>query len=407
MSGDRPREFNVGGVLLPRPFRIRRLSHFGLNVEDVPQCLPFYRDLLGFTVADEMELAGRFKSPEEAARFPFTRGIFMRHGTEHHSAVMFPKRVLNALAGSPPLTPAAGLNQIAWQVGSIREVSDAIAWLRQVEVDLLRIGRDQPGGNWHVYSFDPDRYVNEMFYGLEQVGWSRRSKPLSVYGRLLDAPSLPIDSEYRELQNAMASGIDLASGYQPKADPEGEYDVDGVLLPRPFKVVGVGPMRLFVSDVEASLRYYRDLLGLMDTEEVNFRGHRCVFLRANTEHHSIALYPEALRADIPFAGKGPVLSTGIQVANYTQLRAALRYLQERGVSCHTLPPELSPGIDYAAVALDPEGNAIQLYYYMEQIGWDGRPRPAAQRPQALADWPETIPGHSDSYLGPAFLGPWN
>lgn len=398
--------YDVGGVMLPRPFKIRRLSHSGLNVEDVQACLPFYRDLLGFRVADELELAGRFKSPSEAKRFPFTRGLFMRHGTDHHSLVIFPKRVLNALAGYPPLTTSSTLNQIAWQVGSLREVSDAIGWLQRRDIDLLRIGRDQPGGNWHVYSFDPDRYVNEMFYGLEQIGWSGRSKPLSAYGRSLDAPSLPVDSEQRELQIAEERGVDMTSGYQPQPDIAGEYDVDGVVLSRPFKIVGVGPVRLFCSDLDASLAYYRDLLGLAVTQEIRYHGHRCVFLRAGTEHHALALYPEALRADIPFAGSSPVLSNGVQVANYNQLRAAIQHLMSHGVKCHTLAPEISSGIDYSVFAQDPEGNTIQLYYQMDQIGWDGCTREAVARPQHPDDWPASVVGRPDSYAGATFMGPW-
>ena len=37
-----------------------------------------------------------------------------------------------------------------------------------------------------------------------------------------------------------------------------------------------------------------------------------------------------------------------------------------------LPPELHPGIDYAAHVLDPDGHVLQLYHEMEQIGWDQR-----------------------------------
>ena len=53
-----------------------------------------------------------------------------------------------------------------------------------------------------------------------------------------------------------------------------------------------------------------------------------------------------------------------------------------------LPPELALGMDYVAYALDPDGHCIQLYYYMEQIGWDGRSRPQSQRRQATGEWPE-------------------
>ena len=73
-----------------------------------------------------------------------------------------------------------------------------------------------------------------------------------------------------------------------------------------------------------------------------------------------------------------------------------------------LPPELSPGIDYSFFAIDPDGHAMQLYYYMEQIGWDGKPRPAHLRPRIdEANWPESVPAASDSFNGEVYLGPWS
>jgi catechol 2,3-dioxygenase-like lactoylglutathione lyase family enzyme len=400
--------YDVGGVLLPRPFKIRRFGHVGLNLDDPVKCLPFYCDLLGFMVAEQLELHGRFKTNDEAAKFPFTKGLFIRHGTDHHSFVIFPKFVLNALAGYPPIKPSTVLNQLAWQVGSIREVTDAITWLQQAEVELLRIGRDQPGGNWHVYSFDPDRYINEMFYGIEQIGWDRLSKPLAVYDAQMDAPVLPIIPEYQEVADAIDRGVDASSGYRHEPMGKPTYEVDGVLLPRPFKIIRTGPIRLFVSNMDASLRYYTALLGFRVTEEVAWKGHRCVFLRVNTEHHSLALYPEDMRRALQIDNDKPYLSIGIQVATYTQLRAAVEFLRTRGVTIRGLPGEVSAGIDYSALALDPEGNAIELYYYMEQVGWDGRPRERrTTEAQGIAEWPKAVPAREDTYSGEVFLGPWS
>ncbi|MEA2641432.1 MAG: hypothetical protein QOF51_2826, partial [Chloroflexota bacterium] len=41
-------KYDVGGVMLDRPFKIRRLGHFGFNVLDMPAARHFYVDLLGF-----------------------------------------------------------------------------------------------------------------------------------------------------------------------------------------------------------------------------------------------------------------------------------------------------------------------------------------------------------------------
>jgi hypothetical protein len=42
---------------------------------------------------------------------------------------------------------------------------------------------------------------------------------------------------------------------------------------------------------------------------------------------------------------------------------------------------------------------------MEQVGWDGRVRPAAERRQVGRDWPETLEPLSDSLVDQVFQGP--
>jgi hypothetical protein len=44
---------------------------------------------------------------------------------------------------------------------------------------------------------------------------------------------------------------------------------------------------------------------------------------------------------------------------------------------------------------------------MEQVGWDGRPRSAAERRATNGEqWPEALEPMSDTYHGEPFLGPW-
>ena len=90
------RGFEVGGVRLPRPFRIRRLGHFGINVADPERSKDFYCRLLGFRISDPLDFAARL--PEDKRRsVGSTVGYFSRHGTDHHSFVFFPKGAYQAL----------------------------------------------------------------------------------------------------------------------------------------------------------------------------------------------------------------------------------------------------------------------------------------------------------------------
>ena len=399
--------FNVGGVLLNQPFKIRRLGHFGFNLSNMEDGVRFYVNLLGFRISDVMDYSRRAKDPAKVAGLGDPNGYFTRYGNDHHAMVLFPKRVRDALGRSEK--PGITVNQITWQVGSLREVGEAFKWFEATGIKQQRSGRDMPGSNWHTYLFDPDGHQNELYYGIEQIGWNGHSKPRAMYDRGFNKPpALPQIAEYDEVQQAQAKGIDILSGYRHIEKLPATYDVDGVLLPRPFKIVRLGPVYLFVENLDAAWGFYRDALGFTLTEEVRWRGRRCLYLHCNTEHHSVALFPLELRDVLGLSPHSKCAAFGIQLANYRQLRDAVKFLREHQVEVtETIPADLHPGIDYAATARDPDGHTIQLYYAMEQIGWDGKPKPKELRkPRRLAGWPETLEGYNNAYLGEPFLGPW-
>ncbi|MBV9829842.1 MAG: VOC family protein [Alphaproteobacteria bacterium] len=399
--------YNVGGIMLERPFKVRRLGHFGFNLTKLEAGRDFYGDLLGFTISDKADFSRAPWFPKDAG-LGECHGYFMRHGTDHHAMVLFARPVMDRRADRK-FAPEITINQITWQCGSLKEIADAYGYFQEQQVRIQRVGRDMPGSNWHTYVYDPDGHTNEFYYGIEQIGWNQHSKPRDLYYRgFQEKPDLPQISEAAELREALAKGIDIASGHRP-ALPNGEarFDVDGVLLPRPFKITKVGPVRLFVDDVDRAEAFYVGHVGLTKSEETVYRGARCVFLRCGAEHHSIALYPKELRGVLGLSPHTTCLSFGVEVANYAQLRAAVDFLKARGCTfIDTIAPELYPGIDYAAFVLDPDGHCIQLYYYMEQIGWDGRVRTAAERRPVSCEWPEALEPLSDSYTDQVFQGPF-
>jgi catechol 2,3-dioxygenase-like lactoylglutathione lyase family enzyme len=399
--------FNVGGVLLDQPFKIRRLGHFGFNLSNMEDGVHFYVDLLGFRISDVMDYSRRAKDPAQVAGLGDPNGYFTRYGNDHHAMVLFPKRVRDALGRQE--RPGITVNQITWQVGSLREVGDAIKWFNEHRIKQQRSGRDMPGSNWHTYLYDPDGQSNELYYGIEQIGWNGHSKPRAMYDRGFDKPpELPQISEFEEVERARANGVDIFSGYRHVDSLPATYDVDGVLLPRPFKIVRLGPVYLFTKDMDGALAFYHNTLGFTQTEEVVWRGERCVFLRCNTEHHSVALLPLTLRDALGLSPHSKCAAFGIQLANYRQLKAAVKFFRDNGVPVtESLPAELHPGIDFSATVRDPDGHTIQLYYAMEQIGWEGKPRPMAmRRAYSLSEWPESLEGDANAYLGEQFTGPW-
>ena len=402
---DNPTTHDVGGVLMPRPFRIRRLGHFGLYFDDLDAAVAFYSDALGFSITDSVTAADLL--PPEAhgllARMSDPRMIFTTYSSDHHSLLLVHKSF--SVLDGPNHDPHMTSNQITWQVGSLDEVIDGYHFLKNEGVEVVRVGRDMPGSNWHVYFLDPDGYTVELYYGIEQIGWQRASKPHAMHYRgFNDEPDRPQMSEWAEVAAALDRGIDVDSGFRP-ALPEQSFDVGGVLLERPFKVTKLGPVQLFVTDLDVSLDFYTRLLGFQITETTEIAGHRCVFLRHGAEHHSLALYPMALREHLGLSPHTTLAALGVEVGTYRQLRAAVQFLEAKGYRSVDLPREFYPGIDVAAHVQDPDGHLVQLYYYMEQLGWDGRPRPQELRRPPVVGWPETLDALSDTYVDQTFPGP--
>ena len=190
---------------------------------------------------------------------------------------------------------------------------------------------------------------------------------------------------------------------------EKKHNVGGVALERTFKITRIGPVNLFVDDYEALKRWHIEVLGFSLTEEVQWQGERCAFLRRDNERLSLAIFPMSWRKKLGLSETASSLSFGLQLANYQQLKAAVSFLRDHGVRVETdiIPPELHPGIDYAAYAFDPDGHCVELYYYMEQVGWDGKPRPKELRRKVDPNnWPDLLEPLSDTYTGEPFVGPW-
>lgn len=404
------KQYDVGGVLLNRPFKIRRLGHFGFNSDHMAEAVHFYRDLLGFWESDVLDFKRIPRLEEQLAHIEDGRGYFFTHGSDHHAFVLFPRNVMDAFVAAGGGGGGKGevtINQITWQTGALSEVVNGARFFEEQGIGIQRVGRDMPGSNWHVYPYDPDGHINELYYGIEQIGWNRRSKPKEMYYRIFhEEPALPQMSEAAEVAEAMDQGIAVDSGFRAVETLPAKYDVEGVLLPRPFKITKIGPVNLFVQDMNAALNFYVNHLGFIVTEETECLGQRLYFLRSGAEHHSLALFPKPLREKLGCSPHTTSASFGVEVGSYTQLRNAVAFLKEHSVQFKEMPPELHPGVDYAAYGCDPDGHLIQLYYYMEQIGWSGEPRPKElRRPVAWSDWPETLAPLSDTYVDQVFQGP--
>jgi len=126
----------------------------------------------------------------------------------------------------------------------------------------------------------------------------------------------------------------------------------------------VGHVHLRVSDVERSVRFYRDVLGFQVTQRF---GDSAAFLRAGGYHHHIGLNSWESRGGAP----PPPGSTGLfHVAFlYPTRRAlaeALRRLEEHGVK---LDGASDHGVSEALYLRDPDENGVELYWDRPRDQW--------------------------------------
>jgi catechol-2,3-dioxygenase len=397
MTLTKANKYNVGGVALDRPFKILRLGHFGFNAADFEASRRFYFDLLGFFITE-----------------PAGAGYFGRHAGDHHSFALFEKKKFNerqyAGHNAKHFRAENDINQITWQVQSVAEMTAATEYFHDIGVEVMREGRAGGGGSqFHLYVWAPDEQIFELYYGIEQISWNGYARPVAMRHGTAVAPKEPQLPDYQLITDDLNQGINVLDGARYVSKMPLKYNVDGLLLPQPFKITRVGPVKLFVDDYDKLKRWHTQVLGFTLTEEVEWQGERCAFLRCNNEHHSLGIFPKSWRKKLGLSETTSSMSFGLQLANYRQLKDAVKFLRDNGVRVETdiIPPELHPGIDYAAYAFDPDGHCIELYYAMEQIGWEGKPRPKELRRKVDPNhWPDILEPLTDTYTGEPYIGPW-
>jgi len=121
-----------------------------------------------------------------------------------------------------------------------------------------------------------------------------------------------------------------------------------------LKVRELGHVSLFVRDLEATRRFYRDLLGLAETG--TGKGGRIVFFSAGVHHHDVSC--ELARAEGPGAqpkGVPGLYHIAFDVgSSLAELGAARRWVEAHGLTPFGETPS-------SLCVRDPDGHEIELY----------------------------------------------
>lgn len=148
-----------------------------------------------------------------------------------------------------------------------------------------------------------------------------------------------------------------------------------------IRVEELGHVTLFVRDVEASARFYRDVLGLADRGRA--KDGRLAFFSAGRHHHDLACQAVGPDAPAPAAGAPGLYHIAFRIGRTAEaLDAARRALEVRGLPVFG---EWGSGRSPSISTRDPDGHQVELYVELRPTGAPPavappRRRPARRRP---------------------------
>lgn len=132
--------------------------------------------------------------------------------------------------------------------------------------------------------------------------------------------------------------------------------------------VRVGHVHLKVSDLERSLRFYRDALGFSVTQRF---GKDAVFLSAGGYHHHIGLNTWESKGASPSTVPAPGLyHVAFLYPTRRELAIALQRLLNAGLS---IEGSADHGVSEALYLRDPDNNGIELYCDKPKSSWPSTP----------------------------------
>ncbi len=164
-----------------------------------------------------------------------------------------------------------------------------------------------------------------------------------------------------------------------------------------FHIAKVGHVVLQVTNLERSTDFYTRVLGfkVSDVYPEDMMPGGMVFLRCNTDHHCLALVG---------AGDGNTTNRELhhlafEVSTLAQVIAARDRLRACGAKID-FEGRRRAGCQIAVEFRDPDNHSLEIYWGVDQVGSDGRVRPASEwhgvrsLDEAIAD---PVPGQ-DTHL---------
>jgi len=148
----------------------------------------------------------------------------------------------------------------------------------------------------------------------------------------------------------------------------------------PFAVRKLGHAVIFTPDIERSKRFYTEVLGfrISDIYPGSMMPGGMVFLRCNSDHHCLALVGEG-----DAAPSKKLHHLAFELATLDEVFRARDHLKKAGAKI-TFEGRRRAGCQVSVEFLDPDGHHLELYWGVDQIGYDGRSRPEEEWRQTMS-----------------------
>jgi catechol 2,3-dioxygenase len=142
----------------------------------------------------------------------------------------------------------------------------------------------------------------------------------------------------------------------------------------PIKIKKIGHVVLSVSDIERSSKFWTEIMGFKFSDK---NEHGMAFFRNATDHHTVALLQAKEKTALPKQGQVGFDHMALEVASVSELFKIRDFLKSKGVTIFyegRRGPGGNPGLEF----YDPDGYKIEIYSAMDQVGTDGKSRPATE-----------------------------
>ena len=142
-----------------------------------------------------------------------------------------------------------------------------------------------------------------------------------------------------------------------------------------FHISKLGHIVLQVGDLERATIFYTQVLGfkVSDAYPEEMMPGGMVFLRCNTDHHCLALVGAAEGQ----ASNRELHHFAFEVATLAEVIRARDRLRARGVKID-FEGRRRAGCQIAVEFRDPDNHSVEIYWGVDQVGSDGRVRPAKE-----------------------------